>query len=106
VAELVAEAARHGIAHTYLSWPGVGVVRGAPERHLGREGDALILDCLELYDDFRRSYLEHVRPEILKDLEAAQRRFDLVTKHDFRKGMDLVNRLPPDRFPRKPYPGD
>ena len=26
VAELAAEAARHGIAHNYLSWPGVGVV--------------------------------------------------------------------------------
>jgi hypothetical protein len=27
----------HGIAHNYLSWLGVGVVRGQPHRHLRRE---------------------------------------------------------------------
>jgi hypothetical protein len=102
VAELAGAAARHGIAHNYLSWPGVAVVRGAPERHLGLEGDELIFDCLELYDHFRRSYEQHARPAIRNDLTAAQRRFDQLTQHDLGKGMRLIAQLPSDRFPQKP----
>ena len=37
LAEIAAQACRHGIAHNYLSWPGVGVVRDQPHRHLRRE---------------------------------------------------------------------
>lgn len=102
VAELAADAARHGIAHNYLSWPGVAVARGAAERHLGLEGNELILDCVMLYDDFRRSYEDHAKPAIIKDLGAAQRQFDWLTRNDLRKGMDMVARLPESRFPRKP----
>jgi hypothetical protein len=101
VAEIAANACRHGIAHNYLSWPGVGVVRGASYRHLGLEGDEVIFDCLKLSEDFRRSYQDHARADILADLKAAQSRFDALTQHDRKKAQRLIAKLPSQRFPKR-----
>lgn len=92
---------RNGVAHSYLSHLGVGVVRGEPSRHLGREQDGLIFDCLQLYADFRTSYESHAEPHLLHNHVAAQRRLDDLVAHDIKKSQPLLAALPPSLFPRR-----
>jgi len=88
---------RNGIAHNYLSRPGVAVVRGAPDRHLKLTCDGVNFDCVELYRDFRRSYEDYAKPYIVNNATDAQRRLDKLTEHDHLKAR-LVKQLPPERW--------
>jgi len=89
---------RNGIAHNYLSRPGVAVVRGAPDRHLKLTRDGLHFDCVELYRDFRRSYEDYAKPYMVNNATDAQRRLDTLTAHDHLKAR-LVQELPAERWP-------
>jgi hypothetical protein len=100
VGPLASELARNGIAHSYLSHLGVMVIRGQPARHLTLSGGEVVLDCLELYSHFRRSFIEHAEPAIQADLTAVQRRLDTLVQHDEVKARALIAKLPPERFPR------
>jgi hypothetical protein len=88
---------RNGIAHSYLSRPGVLVIRGRPELHLQLSSQGLIVDCITLYEDFRQSYEIHARSAILEHRAAAQRRLNKLTEHDHLK-IGLLERLPAERW--------
>ncbi len=97
--KLAKQLLRDGVAHLYLSHSGVAVVRGAPERHLRICNGELIFDCIQLYEDFRRSYEEHAKADILQDVALAQRRLDKLMVHEREKAR-LVAELPADVFLR------
>jgi hypothetical protein len=88
---------RNGIAHNYLSRPGVAVVRGAPDRHLKLTSDGLHFDCVELYRDFRRSYEDYAKPYIVNNATDAQQRLNKLTEHYHLK-VRRVEQLPPERW--------
>ena len=97
--EIASDLYRNGIAHSYLSRLGVVVLRGDPDRHLQLTGDGVVLDCIELYKDFRRSYEDYAKLSILDDASKAQERFNKLVQHDHLKAK-LVENLPPERWPR------
>ncbi len=100
VAEIAKDLCRNGLAHIYLTKPGVGVVRGEPVRHLVLERtDLLVIDCLELHRDFRASYECFARPAIQGSAEDAQKRLDALVANDAVKSDHLLARLPSERFP-------
>lgn len=100
VAAIAKDLCRNGLAHMYLTKPGVGLVRGQPTRHMALEhGNELIIDCLVLHDHFKQSYENHARPAIQGSLQHAQRRLNALVAHDARKSAQLLKKLPPSRFP-------
>jgi hypothetical protein len=100
VAAIAKELCRNGLAHMYLTKPGVGIVRGQPTRHLAFEhGTQVILDCLVLHDHFKQSYEYHARPAIQGSLQHSQRRLNALVAHDARKSAQLLKKLPLSRFP-------
>ena len=100
IAAIASELCRNGVAHMYLTKPGVGVVRAQPARHLVREhSDLLILDCDVLHDHFKQSYERHARADIQRSDEEAQRRLNKLVRHYATKSAQLLNKLPADRFP-------
>ena len=99
LAAIAAELFRNGIAHSYLSRPGVAVVRGGVEWHLQRHPSlGVVLDCVKLYRDFRRSYEDYAKRYILDNVTEAQGRLDKLTQHDHVKAR-RVEQLPPERWP-------
>jgi hypothetical protein len=97
--QIASQLARNGIAHTYLAHLGVLVVRGNPRRHLTlSENEEVVLDCLELYSQFRQSYEDHARPFILENINDVQRRVDELVRYDRVKAKSLIGALPFDRF--------
>jgi len=100
VAAIAKELCRNGLAHMYLTKPGVGIVRGEPTRHLAFErSKELILDCLVLHEHFKQSYEDHARPAIQGSLQHAQRRLNALVAHDPTKSAQLLKKLPESRFP-------
>jgi hypothetical protein len=93
---------RNGIAHVYLSKPGVAIVRGEPDRHLKREPDGIVFDCLVLAAHFKRSYLEHARADIMERGAEAQQRLDDLMRGYKRHADCLLRELPLDLFPEPP----
>ena len=81
------------------------VVRGAPDQHLSLFRGEVVFDCVELYAHFRQSYEDHARPYILDHIGDAQRRLDVLLRHDEVKARSLIAKLPPDRFPQTPSHG-
>lgn len=67
------ELLRNGLMHTYLTKPGVGVVRKIPGAHLTTDDGVILLDCCVLADDFRESYLRHAKPYVCSERDAAER---------------------------------
>jgi hypothetical protein len=63
--ELTYKLVRHGLAHNFMTSPGILVTKREPRsRHLevNRAAQSLTIDCLHLLEDFRRSYHEIVKP--------------------------------------------
>ncbi len=97
--KIASQLARNGIAHTYLAHLGILVVRANRRRHLTlSENEEVILDCLELYAQFRKSYEAHARPYIRENVDDAQRRVDELVRYDRVKANSLISALPLDRF--------
>jgi hypothetical protein len=57
--------ARNGIAHAFLSKPGIIVTKHAPARHLTWDNERFYLDVTALYQDFKASYDNGARARIL-----------------------------------------
>jgi hypothetical protein len=101
-AAIAKDLCRNGLAHVYLTKPGIGVVRGEPSRHLRRESESLlILDCLVLHEHFRQSYERHAGPAIRSSPKEPQRRLEKLMAHDHAKSKSLMSRLP-EQFPIVP----
>ena len=58
----------------------------------------MTLECVQLYEDFRRSYADYAKRVIIDTAKEAQRRLDKLIQHDHVKAR-LVEDLPPDRWP-------
>jgi hypothetical protein len=58
--------------------------------------EGLIFECVSLYREFRRSYEEYAKQDILDHRADAQRRLNKLTEHDHLK-VRLIERLPPER---------
>jgi hypothetical protein len=96
--EIATDLFRNGIAHSYLSRPGVAIVRGDRRWHLRRSRLGVTLECVQLYEDFCRSYTEHAKPFILEHARKAQGRLDRLIEHDHLKAR-LVANLSSERWP-------
>ena len=72
---------RNGLMHSYMTKPGVGVVRGIPDIHLTIDDRGLLLlDCVSLAKDFHDSYAHYARPHIDANRDAAQSGLDRVVR--------------------------
>ena len=63
--DLMRALVRHGLAHSFLTAPGINVTKGDASRHLYLHPDplhVLSIDCLKLAEDFRESYAKKVHP--------------------------------------------
>jgi len=65
--ELFRKLVRHGLAHTFLAKPGILVTKRNPAIHaptfkVDITRQEMILDCVDFYNDFKRSYQEHILP--------------------------------------------
>lgn len=67
LAELMYSLSRHGLAHMYLTKPGVYVTKGQPSSHLQYDtrSKQIIVDAIKFYADFKRSYLQGVKPVVV-----------------------------------------
>lgn len=63
---------RNGLAHLFMTKPRIGVVKSNPKLHLKQVEDHLVLDAVQLYEDFKKSYLEYAKPGILDGKEGTQ----------------------------------
>ena len=70
--ELAQQIMRHGLMHTYVTKPGVEVVRDIAAAHLTTHDGVLVVDCCVLSDDFRQSYLQHAKGFIMSNRQAAE----------------------------------
>jgi hypothetical protein len=106
VDEIAASLVRNGIAHNYLSKHGVGVTRGARDRHLTLEDGHIIVDCIALYEDLRTSYDAHAKAYIAQHIQEAQGWLDQLRALDQTNADRMLRALPVDRFPvAKPSTG-
>jgi hypothetical protein len=67
--ELFRKLIRHGLAHTFLAKHGILVTKRDPKIHaptfkVDRVRNELTIDCVDFYNDFKKSYYEHIQPLI------------------------------------------
>jgi hypothetical protein len=108
--ELFRKLVRHGLAHTFLAKHGILVTKRNPAIHaptfkIDTTRQELIIDCVDFYNDFKRSYQEHIQPVVfsgqsssLTTKEAMQERLnEMVTLYeaDSQKSFaDYISRMP------------
>lgn len=63
---------RNGLAHLFITKPKIGIVKSDPSRHLKTEGEHLIIGAVQLYEDFKKSYIEYAKPVILDGKDGTQ----------------------------------
>jgi hypothetical protein len=85
---------RNGLMHAYVTKPNIIVVRRRPDCHLVYEPPGvLFIDCITLADDFRASYLDHAKDEILNDPKG-QARFDKFSARAWCDALKMLQATP------------
>jgi hypothetical protein len=105
LAALAQHLLRHELMHSYFTKPGVGVVRGKPEAHLRFADEMLILNCLELANDFRESYERHAKPHLTDDPERrarAEQHVATIASNAAKKSEEVFVGLRSDSFGQVP----
>lgn len=65
---LFRELIRDGLAHTFLAKPGIYVIKRHKKFHMTRDKNSgnMIVNSVQMYRDFKRSYFDEVKPLIKK----------------------------------------
>ena len=93
--ELAQQIMRHGLMHTYVTKPGVEVVRDIAAAHLTTHDGVLVVDCCVLSDDFRQSYLQHAKGFIMSNRQAAEQGVAVIqreaTKQQAMRALEAID---------------
>lgn len=70
--EIARTLVRNGLAHLFMTKPNIGIVKSNPRLHLKKVEGHLVIDCVRLFEDFKKSYEDHAKPVILDGKEGTQ----------------------------------
>ncbi|MCL4534541.1 MAG: hypothetical protein M1370_05195 [Bacteroidetes bacterium] len=96
LASLVRSLARNGLAHTFLTKPGIMVTKGDTARHLRIDAEGwLTIDAVRLCEDLQASYFADVKPRLVDPPKrtSMQARLDEMMQQYHRQSQQFFDKL-------------